>query len=188
MAELPKHNYELAEQEDFYKQYLPLVNSELDPVDVQVHSTDGLIGDLLLEFKPSIKDLNAVLFQAIKYLSHFRLNGQAVPSNILLISYDEGTAYYYKADNYLPDIEKVYTRAASKDVTGQFVAGDPKAVWHYGDNSVDEDAMIQLMKVPISVIKMAISNGSQCILILMTLLVGQLLITKRTRVLEKLSS
>ena len=146
MAELPKHNYELAEQEDFYKQYLPLVNSELDPVDVQVHSTDGLIGDLLLEFKPSIKDLNAVLFQAIKYLSHFRLNGQAVPSNILLISYDEGTAYYYKADNYLPDIEKVYTRAASKDVTGQFVAGDPKAVWHYGDNSVDEDAMIQLMK------------------------------------------
>ncbi|CUR40236.1 hypothetical protein LRLP16767_LR202_00293 [Limosilactobacillus reuteri] len=146
MAELPKHDYELAEQEDFYKQYLPLVNSELDPVDVQVHSTDGLIGDLLLEFKPSIKDLNAVLFQAIKYLSHFRLNGQAVPSNILLISYDEGTAYYYKADNYLPDIEKVYTRAASKDVTGQFVTGDPKAVWHYGDNSVDEDAMIQLMK------------------------------------------
>lgn len=63
MAELPKHDYELAEQEDFYKQYLPLVNSELDPVDVQVHSTDGLIGDLLLEFKPSIKDLNAVLFQ-----------------------------------------------------------------------------------------------------------------------------
>lgn len=146
MAELPKHDYELAEQEDFYKQYLPLVNSELDPVDVQVHSTDWLIGYLLLEFKPSIKDLNAVLFQAIKYLSHFRLNGQAVPSNILLISYDEGTAYYYKADNYLPDIEKVYTRAASKDVTGQFVAGDPKAVWHYGDNSVDEDAMIQLMK------------------------------------------
>ena len=46
----------------------------------------------------------------------------------------------------MPDIEKVYTRAASKDVTGQFVAGDPKAVWHYGDNSVDEDAMIQLMK------------------------------------------
>lgn len=146
MTELQKHDYELAEQEDFYKQYLPLVSSELDPVDVQVHSTDGLIGDLLLEFKPSIKDLNAVLFQAIKYLSHFRLNGQAVPSNILLISYDDGTAYYYKADGYLADIEKVYTRAASKDVTGQFVAGDPKAVWKYGDNPVDEDAMLQLMK------------------------------------------
>lgn len=146
MAELPKHDYELAEQEDFYKQYLPLVSKELDPVDVQVHSTDGLIGDLLLEFKPSIKDLNAVLFQAIKYLSHFRLNGQAVPSNVLLISYDDGTAYYYKADIYLADIEKVYTRAASKDVTGQFVAGDPTFVWHYGDNSVDENAMLQLMK------------------------------------------
>lgn len=146
MAELPKHDYELAEQEDFYKQYLPLVSKELDPVDVQVHSTDGLIGDLLLEFKPSIKDLNAVLFQAIKYLSHFRLNGQAVPSNVLLISYDDGTAYYYKADSYLADIEKVYTRAASKDVTGQFVAGNPTFVWHYGDNSVDENAMLQLMK------------------------------------------
>lgn len=146
MAELPKHDYELAEQEDFYKQYLPIVSKELDPVDVQVHSTDGLIGDLLLEFKPSIKDLNAVLFQAIKYLSHFRLNGQAVPSNVLLISYDDGTAYYYKADIYLADIEKVYTRAASKDVTGQFVAGDPTFVWHYGDNSVDENAMLQLMK------------------------------------------
>lgn len=86
------------------------------------------------------------MFQAIKYLSHFRLNGQAVPSNVLLISYDDGTAYYYKADIYLADIEKVYTRAASKDVTGQFVAGDPTFVWHYGDNSVDENAMLQLMK------------------------------------------
>lgn len=146
MAELQKHDYELAEQEDFYKQYLPLVSKDLDPVDVQVHSTDGLIGDLLLEFKPSIKDLNAVLFQAIKYLSHFRLNGQAVPSNVLLISYDDGTAYYYDANKYLSDIEKVYTRAASKGVTGQFVAGDPKSIWHYGNNAVDEDAMLQLMK------------------------------------------
>lgn len=146
MAELQKHDYELDEQEEFYKQYLPLVSKELDPVDVQVHSTDGLIGDLLLEFKPSIKDLNAVLFQAIKYLSHFRLNGQAVPSNVLLISYDDGTAYYYDANKYLSDIEKVYTRAASKGVTGQFVAGDPKSIWHYGNNAVDEDAMLQLMK------------------------------------------
>lgn len=146
MAELQKHDYELDEQEEFYKQYLPLVNSDLDPVDVQVHSTDGLLGDLLLEFKPSIKDVNAVLFQAIKYLSHFRLNGRAVPSNVLLISYDDGTAYYYDANEYLADIEKVYTRAASKDVTGQFVADDPKAIWHYGNDAVDEDSMIQLMK------------------------------------------
>ncbi|WP_441794884.1 hypothetical protein [Limosilactobacillus reuteri] len=146
MSKLQKYDYELDEQEEFYKQYLPLVNKDLNPVDVQVHSTDGLIGDLLLEFKPSIKDVNAVLFQAIKYLSHFRLNGRAVPSNILLISYDDGTAYYYKANDYLADIEKVYTRAASKDVTGQFVAGDPKYVWHYSNNPVDEDSMLQLMR------------------------------------------
>lgn len=146
MTELTKYDYELAEQEYFYKQYLPLVSRDLAPVNLQVHSTDGLLGDLLLEFKPSIKDLNAVLFQAIKYLSHFRLNGQSVPSNILLISYDDGTAYYYKAGDYLADIEKVYTRAASKDVTGQFVAGNAKSIWHYGDNPVDEDSMLKLMK------------------------------------------
>ena len=140
------YDYELPEQVEFYDKYLPLINSSLTADDIRVRSTDGLIGDLLLEFKPSIKDLNAVLFQAIKYLSHFRLNGQAVPSNILLISYDDGTAYYYKADDYLADIEKVYTRAASKDVTGQFVAGDPQSIWHYGDDAVDDDSMLQLMK------------------------------------------
>lgn len=140
------YDYELPEQVEFYNKYLPLINSSLTADDVRVRSTDGLIGDLLLEFKPIISDLNAVLLQAIKYLSRFRINGQAVPSNILLISYDDGIAYYYDANNYLVDIEKVYTRAASKDVTGKFIAGDPKSVWNYGDNPVDEDLMLQLMK------------------------------------------
>lgn len=140
------YDYELPEQVEFYDKYLPLINSSLTADDVRVRSTDGLIGDLLLEFKPIISDLNAVLFQAIKYLSRFRINGQAVPSNILLISYDDGIAYYYDANDYLIDIEKVYTHAASKSVTGKFIAGDPKSVWNYGDNPVDEDLMLQLMK------------------------------------------
>lgn len=140
------YDYELPEQVEFYDKYLPLINSSLTADDVRVRSTDGLIGDLLLEFKPIISDLNAVLFQAIKYLSRFRINGQAVPSNILLISYDDGIAYYYDANDYLIDIEKVYTYAASKSVTGKFIAGDPKSVWNYGDNPVDEDLMLQLMK------------------------------------------
>lgn len=140
------YDYELPEQVEFYDKYLPLINSSLTADDVRVRSTDGLIGDLLLEFKPIISDLNAVLFQAIKYLSRFRINGQAVPSNILLISYDDGIAYYYDANDYLIDIEKVYTYAASKSVIGKFIAGDPKSVWNYGDNPVDEDLMLQLMK------------------------------------------
>lgn len=135
---LTKHNYELDDQAEFYEQYLPLVSSNLSAIDVQKYSTDGIIGDLLLEFKTSIKDINAVLFQAVKYLSHFRLNGRAVPSHILLISYNEETAYYFNAQPYLKDIEKVYTHAASKQDFGRFVAQDPVSVWHFGDNSVDK--------------------------------------------------
>lgn len=83
------YDYELAEQVEFYDKYLPLIDPSLTADGVRVRSTDGLIGDLLLEFKSTISDLNAVLFQAIKYLSRFRLNGQSVPNNILLISYNE---------------------------------------------------------------------------------------------------
>lgn len=82
------YDYELVQQTKFYDSYLPLVSSELDADSIRVRSTDGLIGDLLIEFKPSITDINAVLFQTIKYLSRFRLNGQAVPNNIMLVSYD----------------------------------------------------------------------------------------------------
>ena len=68
------NDYELVEQADFYQKYLPLIEPNLTADDVRVRSTDGLIGDLLLEFKPSITDLNAVLFQALRYLSKFRIS------------------------------------------------------------------------------------------------------------------
>lgn len=143
---LTKYNYELTDQDNFYQQYLPLISSNLQPVDIQVHSTDGIIGDLLLEFKITIKDVNAVLFQAIKYLSHLRLNGHAVPGHILLISYNEELAYYFRSQPYLEDIEKVYTHSASKQDFGQFVAKDPIAKWDFRKSAIDEDAMVQLMK------------------------------------------
>lgn len=143
---LTKYNYELTDQDNFYQQYLPLISSNLRPVDIQVHSTDGIIGDLLLEFKITIKDVNAVLFQAIKYLSHLRLNGHAVPGHILLISYNEELAYYFRSQPYLEDIEKVYTHSASKQDSGQFVAKDPVAKWNFSKSSIDEDDMVQLMK------------------------------------------
>ena len=139
-------DYELAEQAEFYKKYLPLINNNLTADDVRIRSTDGLIGDLLLEFKPSITDLNAVLFQALKYLSKFRLDGKALPNNILLISYDDKTAYYFKAKPYLSTIEQVYTGSASKGVHGKLVANKPVAKWQFGKNQLDEASMIKLMK------------------------------------------
>lgn len=140
------NDYELVEQADFYQKYLPLIEPSLTADDVRVRSTDGLIGDLLLEFKPSITDLNAVLFQALRYLSKFRIDGQALPNNILLISYDDQTAYYFKAKPYLSTIEKVYTSSASKDTQGKLVAGKPVAKWEYSKNQLDEASMIKLMK------------------------------------------
>ena len=139
-------DYELAEQAEFYKKYLPLINNNLTADDVRIRSTDGLIGDLLLEFKPSITDLNAVLFQALRYLSKFRIDGQALPNNILLISYDDQTAYYFKAKPYLSTIEQVYTGSASKGTHGKLVAGKPIAKWQFGKNQLDEASMIKLMK------------------------------------------
>lgn len=140
------NDYELVEQADFYQKYLPLIEPNLTADDVRVRSTDGLIGDLLLEFKPSITDLNAVLFQALRYLSKFRIDGQALPNNILLISYDDQTAYYFKAKPYLSTIEQVYTGSASKGTHGKLVAGKPIAKWQYGKNQLDEASMIKLMK------------------------------------------
>ena len=140
------NDYELVEQADFYQKYLPLIEPSLTADDVRVRSTDGLIGDLLLEFKPSITDLNAVLFQALRYLSKFRIDGQALPNNILLISYDDQTAYRFKAKPYLSTIEQVYTGSASKGTHGKLVAGKPVAKWQYGKNQLDEALMIKLMK------------------------------------------
>lgn len=140
------NDYELVEQADFYQKYLPLIEPNLTADDVRVRSTDGLIGDLLLEFKPSITDLNAVLFQALRYLSKFRIDGQALPNNILLISYDDQTAYYFKAKPYLSTIGQVYTGSASKGTHGKLVAGKPVAKWQYGKNQLDEASMIKLMK------------------------------------------
>lgn len=140
------NDYELVEQADFYQKYLPLIEPSLTADDVRVRSTDGLIGDLLLEFKPSITDLNAVLFQALRYLSKFRIDGQALPNNILLISYDDQTAYYFKAKPYLSTIEQVYTGSASKGTHGKLVAGKPISKWQYGKNQLDEASMIKLMK------------------------------------------
>lgn len=79
------------------------------------HNTDGVYKGTLFEFKLTIPDINKVLFQAIKYLSHRRIKGEPVPKQILLVALNEENAYLYNSDDFLIDIEKIYAGAASKN-------------------------------------------------------------------------
>lgn len=110
-------------QEAFYKEYLPLIDKELTEDDVLLLNTDGVVNGNLLEFKLNIENLNKTLFQAIKYLSKMRINGESVPKNILLISLNSEECYLYDSDKYLTWIEKQYFGGASTNNDG-FVAGD----------------------------------------------------------------
>jgi hypothetical protein len=48
------------------------------------NNTDGVYKGTLFEFKLTISDINKVLFQSIKYLSHMRIKGLSIPKTILL--------------------------------------------------------------------------------------------------------
>ena len=110
-------------QEHFYKEYLPLIDKELTEDDVLLLNTDGVVNGNLLEFKLNIENLNKTLFQAIKYLSKMRINGESVPKNILLISLNTEECYMYYSDKYLTWIEQQYFGGASTNNDG-FIAGD----------------------------------------------------------------
>lgn len=111
---LKKYNVELEGQIEFYEQYLKIVNPELNYEDIFRNNTDGILNGNILEFKLNITDLNACLFQTIKYLSAMRIKGEPIPANILLISLNTATIYLYHSEEYLNQIEKVYVGAASK--------------------------------------------------------------------------
>ena len=117
---IKKYNNELEGQKDFYNDYLPLIDRNITVDDVFLYNTDGVLNGNLLEFKLNINDLNAVLFQTIKYLSNMRIKGKPIPANIILISLNEGVAYLYKSVDYLSNIEKVYVGSASKDNEGLY--------------------------------------------------------------------
>lgn len=82
------------------------------------NNTDGVYKGTLFEFKLTIPDINKVLFQSIKYLSHLRIKGQSVPKTILLVALNEGIAYKFESRDFLNYIEKVYFGASSKDNKG----------------------------------------------------------------------
>lgn len=77
---MKKYKDEKEGQRDFYESYLTLINNDLTMEDVLSDNTDGIINGNLLEFKTNINDLNAVLFQAIKYQSAFRIKGKSIPA------------------------------------------------------------------------------------------------------------
>lgn len=98
-------------QIDFFKDFrIDYKNNE-----VLIDNTDGVWNGNLFEFKLYIKDINKVLFQAIKYLSRMRVKGESVPSNILLISLNETKCYHFKSSDYFEEIHEIYTGASSKN-------------------------------------------------------------------------
>lgn len=101
-----------------------IVNTEL------ANNTDGIYKGTILEFKKTISDINTVLFQAIKYLSHLRIKGESIPANILLVALNEEIAYLFKAKDYLAEIETIYAGAASKNNAG-FAAHTQSKTIHY---------------------------------------------------------
>lgn len=131
-------------QLEFYKTFLPVVNPDLSLDDILADDNDGVLNGNLIEFKLRINDLNAVLFQSIKYLSALRIKGKPVPANILLIDLNAETAYKYDSANYLEDIEKVYIGGASKGDKG-FVGGNYAAKFEYS-KPLDATKLIAILK------------------------------------------
>ena len=88
--------------------------------------------------------MNAVLFQAIKYLSSRRLKGKPVPANILLVSLNDEKIYHYYSQDFFDDIEKVYIGASSKGNTG--FARNVKANVLDLTKQLDQGKLIKLLK------------------------------------------
>lgn len=99
-----------------------IANTEL------ANNTDGVYNGTIFEFKKTISDINTVLFQAIKYLSHMRVKGESIPANILLVALNEEVAYLFNAKDYLAEIETIYAGAASKNNAGFAARTSPKAI------------------------------------------------------------
>jgi len=139
-----KYEKELQGQVEFLQKYLPRIDNSLDVSDVQGDYSDGVVRGNLLEFKTLIENLNAVLSQAIKYLSSMRLKGRPIPANIILISLNNTIAYVYHSEDYLDKIEMVYAGAASRN-NERFVAGDAINKLDYS-NPVEEERLIGLLR------------------------------------------
>lgn len=131
-------------QIDFYSRFLPRIDSSLKMEDVISDSNDGVVNGNLIEFKKEIKNLNAALFQGIKYESARRIKGKPVTANIILVDVNAERAWIYKTEPYMEYIEKVYTGGASKG-NEVFVGGKANMVFDY-TNSVETEKLISVLK------------------------------------------
>ena len=128
----------------FYETFLPLIDPSLSLEDILADDNDGVLKGNLLEFKLRVSDLNAVLFQCVKYLSALRVKGKPVPANIVIVDLNGEQAYLYKSADYLADIEKVYSGGASKSNAG-FVGGSYAEKFSYG-NQLDASKLIDVLR------------------------------------------
>lgn len=132
-------------QIEFYKAFLPRVNPSLTLDDILADDNDGVLNGNLLEFKLRVNDLNAVLFQCVKYLSALRIKGKPVPANIIIVDLNGEMAYLYKSADYLSDIEKVYSGGASKANAG-FVGRAYNEKYAYGTDHLAVTHLIARLK------------------------------------------
>lgn len=141
---MKKYEFELEGQEDFYKEYLKRIDKKLNINDILTDNTDGVLNGNILEFKLNINNLNATLFQAIKYLSKMRIKGKPIPKNIILISLNTSEVYIFDSNNYIDNIEKIYTLSASKNNDGFVLKGDYKKLSL--EIEKDEEELIKILK------------------------------------------
>lgn len=141
---MDKYVLERDGQFDFYKVFLPRINPTLEIEDILADNNDGVLNGNLLEFKLHVTDLNAVLFQCIKYLSALRVKGKPVPSNILIVDVNADTIWLYRSATYLSDIEKTYSGGASRDNSG-FLGDDAEEVFHYNE-PLDVEKIVTVLK------------------------------------------
>lgn len=139
-----KYTSEKDGQLDFYNQFLPRINPNLTVEDIIANNNDGVLNGNLIEFKLSVKDLNEVLFQCIKYLSALRIKGTPVPANIVIVDLNSTKSYLYKSENYLEFIEKIYNGGASKNNSG-FIGGEPEQIFDYS-KSIETENLIAFLK------------------------------------------
>ena len=132
-------------QIDFYNRVLPRVNPALNIEDILADNSDGVLNGNLLEFKLNVTDLNAVLFQCVKYLSAMRIKGKPIPANILIIDLNAATLWVYHSADYLAVIEKPYSGGASKDNSG-FIGAAAVENLRYESNTTDTTRLIALLK------------------------------------------
>ena len=142
---MDKYTVEKEGQFDFYKRFLPRVNPLINLDEIIADDNDGVLNGNLLEFKLNVTDINAALFQCIKYLSALRIKGKPVPAGIHIIDINAAAVWYFRSKPYLADIEKPYFGGASKDNSG-FIGGKAVETLRYDENPLDAEKLIALLK------------------------------------------